>query len=53
MREVTQVGSSPDDKIRLHIQPTSLQNAISVRLSDIKIRSVGVIPDIEATNKSK
>ena len=53
MREVTQVGSSPDDKIRLHIQPTSLKNAISVRLSDIKIRSVGVIPDIEATNKSK
>lgn len=53
MREVTQIGSSPDDKLRLHIQPTSLQNAISVRLSDIKIRSIGDIPDIEASNKTK
>lgn len=51
MREVTQIGSSPDDKLRLHIQPTSLQNAISVRLSDIKIRSIGTIPDIEVSNK--
>lgn len=48
MREVTQIGAVPTDKVRLHLQPESLKNAISVRLSDINIRSVGSIPDIEA-----
>ena len=48
MREVTQIGEAPSDKIRLHLQSESLKNAISVRLSDIHIRSVGTIPDIEA-----
>ena len=48
MREVTQIGEAPSDKIRLHLQSESLKNAISVRLSDINIRSVGHIPDIEA-----
>ncbi|MBQ9138496.1 MAG: hypothetical protein IJX65_07675 [Alistipes sp.] len=48
MREVTQIGEAPSDKIRLHLQSESLKNAISVRLSDINIRSVGTIPDIEA-----
>ena len=47
MREVTELGSIPSDKMRLHIKPESLKNAISVRLSDINIRSVGSIPDIE------
>lgn len=49
MREVTELGSAPSDKMRIHLKPESLQNAISVRLSDIKIRSVGSIPDIEMT----
>jgi hypothetical protein len=48
MREVTQIGAAPADKVRLHLQSESLKNAISVRLSDINIRSVGSIPDIEA-----
>ena len=48
MREVTQLGEAPSDKIRLHLQSESLKNAISVRLSDINIRSVSNIPDIEA-----
>ena len=47
MREVTELGSIPSDRMRLHIKPESLKNAISVRLSDINIRSVGSIPDIE------
>ncbi len=47
MREITQLGAEPSDKQRLHIKPESLVNAISVRLSDINIRSVGTIPDIE------
>ena len=47
MREVTELSSVPSDKMRLHIKPESLKNAISVRLSDINIRSVGSIPDIE------
>ena len=48
MREVTQIGAAPSDKVRLHIQSESLKNAISVRLSDINIRSIGDVPDIEA-----
>ena len=48
MREVTQIGAAPSDKVRLHLKSESLKNAISVRLSDINIRSVGSIPDIEA-----
>lgn len=36
---------------RLHIDATSLHNAISVRLSDIKIISVGAIPEIEVETK--
>lgn len=47
MREVTELGSAPNDKMRLHLKPESLKNAISVRLSDINIRSIGSIPDIE------
>ena len=48
MREVTQIGAAPTDKVRLHLQSESLKNAISVRLSDINIRSIGDVPDIEA-----
>jgi hypothetical protein len=48
MREVTQIGAAPADKLRLHLQSESLKNAISVRLSDINIRSIGAVPDIEA-----
>ena len=48
MREVTQIGVAPSDKVRLHLKPESLKNAISVRLSDINIRSIGDVPDIEA-----
>ena len=47
MREVTELGSAPSGNLRLHLKPESLKNAISVRLSDINIRSVGSIPDIE------
>ena len=47
MREVTELSSVPSDKMRLHLKPESLKNAISVRLSDINIRSIGSIPDIE------
>lgn len=50
MHDVTQIGVAPSGKQRLHIQSASLQNAISVRMSDIKILSVGAIPDIEITN---
>ncbi len=35
---------------RLHIEPQSLQNAIAVRLSDIKVRSIGVVPDVAVSN---
>lgn len=31
---------------RLNINPESLQNAIAVRLSDIKLRSIGTIPEV-------
>ena len=48
MREVTQIGAAPSDRVRLHIKSESLKNAISVRLSDINIRSIGDVPDIEA-----
>ena len=47
MREVTELGAAPSDKMRIHLKQESLKNAISVRLSDINIRSVGSIPDIE------
>ena len=47
MREITDLTSAPSDMVRLHLTPESVTNAISVRLSDIKIRSVGAIPDIE------
>jgi hypothetical protein len=53
MREVTELGSAPSDNMRQHIKPESLKNAISVRLSDINIRSVGDIPDIEMPKESK
>ncbi|MBE6188610.1 MAG: hypothetical protein IJW88_07450 [Alistipes sp.] len=48
MREVTQIGAAPTDRVRIHLQSESLKNAISVRLSDINIRSIGAVPDIEA-----
>lgn len=35
---------------RLHIEPQSLQNAIAIRLSDIKIRSIGAVPDVVVPN---
>lgn len=35
------------DEDRVAIDPQSLQNAISVRYSDIKVLSVGTIPEIE------
>lgn len=47
MREITDLTSAPSDMVRLHLTTESVTNAISVRLSDIKIRSVGAIPDIE------
>jgi hypothetical protein len=47
MREITDLTSAPSDMVRLHLTTESVTNAISVRLSDIKIRSVGTIPDIE------
>ena len=45
--EVTHIGDSASNNQKLHLQPESLQNAISIRLSDINIRSVVSIPDIE------
>ncbi len=36
---------------RLQIQPASLQSAMSVRFSDIKIVSIGTIPEIEIPEK--
>jgi hypothetical protein len=53
MREVTELGSAPSDNVRLHLKPESLKNAISVRLSDINIRSVGDIPDIEMPKEER
>lgn len=53
MREVTELGAAPSDNIKVHLKPESLKNAISVRLSDINIRSVGVIPDIEMPKEGK
>lgn len=53
MREITELGAAPSDNLRLHLKPESLKNAISVRLSDINIRSVGDIPDIEMTKEGK
>lgn len=47
MREITDLTSATSDMVRLHLTTESVTNAISVRLSDIKIRSVGAIPDIE------
>ncbi len=47
LHEVREAGSAPSPTKRVHIQSASLLNAISVRLSDIKIRSVGEIPVIE------
>ena len=32
---------------KVRIQPVSMQDAISIRYSDLKVLSVGVIPDIE------
>lgn len=53
MREVTELGTAPNDNLRLHLNQESLKNAISVRLSDINIRSVGDIPDIEMPKEGK
>lgn len=53
LHEVRDVGSAPASTKRVHIQPASLLNAISVRLSDIKIRSVGDIPVIEIPKETK
>ena len=53
MREVTELGTAPNDNLRLHLNQESLKNTISVRLSDINIRSVGDIPDIEMPKEGK
>jgi hypothetical protein len=45
--EVTQLGDDTSNHEKLHLQSESLKNAISIRLSDINIRSVVSIPDIE------
>lgn len=45
--EVTQLGDDTNNHEKLHLQSESLKNAISIRLSDINIRSVVSIPDIE------
>ena len=45
--EVTQLGDDTNNQQKLHLQSESLKNAISIRLSDINIRSVISIPDIE------
>ena len=45
--EVTQLGDDTNNQQKLHLQSESLKNAISIRLSDINIRSVVSIPDIE------
>ena len=42
-----QIASGENGKDRVVIDPQSLQNAISVRYSDIKVLSVGTIPEIE------
>ncbi len=44
---VQELGAEPEFSDKIHIDPSSLQNAISVRFSDIKIISIGVVPDIE------
>ena len=45
--EVTQLGDDTNNHEKLHLQSESLKNAISIRLSDINIRSVISIPDID------
>lgn len=45
--EVTQLGDDTNNQQKLHLQSESLKNAISIRLSDINIRSVISIPDID------
>ncbi len=42
-------GVEPSDIII--IEPQSLQNALSVRYSDIKVNSVGAIPPLKLTSK--
>lgn len=38
---------------RLILDPQSLQSAISVRFSDIKVISIGAVPEIEAPKEKK
>ena len=47
MRKSGQEGEEPEAVEMLQIEPASLQNAMSVRFSDIKIVSIGTIPEIE------
>lgn len=47
MRKSGQEGEEPKAVEMLQIEPASLQNAMSVRFSDIKIVSIGTIPEIE------
>lgn len=51
--EVTQLGDDTSNHEKLHLQSESLKNAISIRLSDINIRSVVSIPDIEVPKGAK
>lgn len=51
--EVTQLGDDTNNHEKLHLQSESLKNAISIRLSDINIRSVVSIPDIEVPKGAK
>ncbi|MBP3533627.1 MAG: hypothetical protein J6J75_04910 [Alistipes sp.] len=48
---VRELGAEASFVEKIRIRPASLQNAISVRFSDIKIISVGNVPDIEIPEK--
>ncbi len=48
---IHELGAEASFVEKIRIRPTSLQNAISVRFSDIKIISVGNVPDMEIPEK--
>lgn len=48
---VQELGAEPEFSDKIQIDPASLQSAISVRFSDIKIISIGVVPEIEIPEK--
>jgi len=49
--QVGELGAEPSFVEKIRIRPASLQNAISVRFSDIKIISVDNVPDMNIPEK--